>query len=336
MKISEKSFRKIGTRLLLLVVLFLICTMLVNSFFIIPLSGLTDDQNNSLTKNSESVRVLFDEAHYPMYGVVYSPNVQIYGGQLSKLTSLLESNNFAIDTLDFGETINESNLAECDIFVICVSLNSYLPEEIEKLYSWVIAGGSLLLISDYGPRHSTVTSIIAERFGYELGECEIWDWYDYNTNFFYLNHIGANIKSHEITTGISRIETYRADGIIGSPKDSRAIITTDDDGTAYWNVQPNYPANNVPILSVNEKWNYTYGKIAVLTDCSLLNGISDTDMDGDQNILDSDNEVLALNLFNWLGSESTLESSTQSIYFSFIAILGVFVYLTKYRRKYRK
>ncbi|MHA1443111.1 MAG: hypothetical protein ACTSPK_14810, partial [Candidatus Heimdallarchaeota archaeon] len=256
---------------------------------------------------------------------------------LADLAEILQNNNFVVDTLGYFGIINDNVLRECDIFVIYCSHAAYTTSEIQSIYSWVRNGGSLLLVSDYGPTSSVRIAIsgIIGIFGYVFGSYDIFDWDNYNNNYWNLVHDDDCIKPHEITKNITRIESYGTWGIINSPGESQTIITTDSDGTAYWTTPPNYPANNIPILSVCENMGVIIGKIAVLNDAHMFTGMYDSDHDDDLNIFDSDNEVLALNLFTWLGKESIVDvTSNQSIYFSFIAIFGILVYLV--RRKSSK
>ncbi|MHA1125421.1 MAG: hypothetical protein ACTSO7_06660 [Candidatus Heimdallarchaeota archaeon] len=327
---TKLSFKKNGTNWLFFVVIFLICSFIINLNNIQPIFGSQDNPNNKLSMNIKPIRILFDETRYPLQGVNNSVHTQDMDGYV-KLASLLMNNSFTIDTLDYGETVNESDLAECDILVNACSFNPYLPEEIERIYSWVIAGGSFLLICDLGPFFSGSTSFIAERFGYELAQDILKDNDTNLANDAWFKFDGANIKNHDITSGVSSIEFYAGDGIFNFPIGAKALITTDDDGTTYWD-SSGLPAIEVPILSVNEKWNVTLGKIAILTDTNIFEGDIDPDLDGVECLFDSDNEVLALNLFNWLGNVSTEKVSIQSIYFSFIAIFGILVYLVKRRK----
>jgi hypothetical protein len=331
--------RVFGINHLRLSIFLFLIIIFISTIFVQPLLGFTNSSKNDLTTKNEPIRVLFDESKGPWGYVGEAPEIHAelgWGYEFVDLGELLLINDFTVDTLQSSEELDESNIVDYDILVICLHQYYYTINEIEIIYSWVKDGGSLLLISDFYSSSVITLPIvaIAERFGYEFGDSEIFDWDTYNYDYWNLVHDGDCIKSHEITDNITRIETYGTYGIINSPEESQVIISTDNDGTAYWNTPPNYPANNIPVLSVCENWDDLEGQIAILDDIHIFRSDYDSDWDGIANIFDSDNEILALNLFSWLGKKPIEIISNKSVYFSFIAVFGILIYLV--RRKSSK
>jgi len=295
-----------------------------------PVLCIQNDSKSNLSIQSKTrARILFDEAHYPVCGIA-GRNV-CYGSDdaYSKLAELLVSNGYFVGTLDNGKEINSKNLENCDVLIFVVPMSYYQISEINYLTTWVTNGGSLLLISDWGPTFQTVPQTIASIFGFQLGRDSLRDLDDYNGVESRLIFNDSAINTHIITEQINRIETYAQDGIIRKPDTTNSLITTDNDNTTYW-LDSNEYANEIPILCINEKWNNTKGKIALLTDCSIFAN-NDVDQDGTINLYDSDNELLALNLIEWLSNFIAI-LPVNGIFISFLVVYGILVILVKQKQ----
>ncbi|MHA1760443.1 MAG: hypothetical protein ACTSXA_07460 [Candidatus Heimdallarchaeota archaeon] len=329
-----KLFYKTKVTFFSIFFIFFIILLSVNSFYTKQLLGFHNTPPaNYLANSSDKPIVMFDEAHSPSFCINASDPVPGIIPGYAYLADRLLTHGFLVETFDVGGTISRPALDACDVFVIVDSFDSYTTIEIAALYSWVTNGGSLLLISDYGPAFSTITSTIALEFGYTLGQDMLKETDDYNIEESWFVFTDDNIQDHDITQSLSRFESYASDGILKSPIGSQALVTTDFDGTAYWSNQA-VDAINVSILSINEKWNSTLGKFALLTDTNIFDNLSDSDGDGDFNGKDSDNEHLALSLFYWLADVQTAIAPTKGTYFSFVIVFGLFIYVVSYRRKH--
>jgi hypothetical protein len=147
---------------------------------------------------------------------------------------------------------------------------------------------------------------------------------------FYIDE--SNIISHEITSGVSRIEVYAATGLIDIPYNGITVIDTDNDNTSTWDTGGF--ANNIPVLSILTRGSILNGKLVIITDINLWNDVYDTDEDGTLNFYDSDNALLALNIMNWLSSPSGLFSSVNWVIVTFVLILlGGITIINKKRKK---
>jgi len=290
------------------------------------------DNSNSrlLIQSNIRARILFDEAHYPICGIA-GKNI-CYGSDdaYSNLAELLQNEGYSVDTLDNGEEINSENLENCDVLVFAGPMTYYQISEIDYLTTWVTNGGSLLLISDWGPIFQTIPQTIASIFGFHLGRDSLRDLDDNNGKESSLIFNNSAISTHVITNQINRIETYAQDGIICKPETAISLLTTDNDNTTYW-LESNEYANDIPILCINEKWNNTNGKIALITDSSIFAN-NDVDQDGTINLFDSDNEILILNLINWLSNFRAI-LPVNGLVISFLAVFGILVFAKRKRNQ---
>ena len=76
---------------------------------------------------------------------------------------------------------------------------------------------------------------------------------------------------------------------------------TDSDGTGTWSDYS--PAIGVSLMSAIDRGGTAgSGRLIVITDSNLWDSAYDYDFDGDINFYDSDNEILALNVIDWLST----------------------------------
>ncbi len=265
---------------------------------------------------SEGARVVFEEAHAPLYTIGDNP---AFGskyicwrtGGYGEFANLLRGKGYTVSTIDPGTLITDSMLASVDVLVIVAPQKGYLPSEIDAIKSWVDGGGSLLLISEvfcFG----RVSGEIADRFGVKYGHKILIDL-DNRVTFlpfcFYLD--GSNIKPHEITENVFRIEVYGAGGIVEHSANSIPLLVTDDDGTA-WLMCRRCLTTEMPLMVAIDYSESGGGRFVTITDTNLWGSVWDFDCDGDLNFYDSDNEILAVNTINWL-AESSIVNNPPSI-----------------------
>ena len=257
-------------------------------------TSLSSPSDNSLRSQTE-INVVFEEAHLPISTLVTQCGSP---GEYSGFANYLAENGYTVSTIDLGTVINSSVLSPIDVLIIVAPQQDYDPSELDAIETWVKNGGSLLLISEENCLGS-VTSTIAERFGIQYARSTLIDLDDKvncEEAYFYLD--GGNIGDHEITSNVSRVEVYAADGIISYPCDATLLLVMDEDETAKW--ADCTPAEGVPLMIAMESGNVDAGKLVTITDSTLWRNDTDTDGDGQANFWDSDNEILALDTINWL------------------------------------
>ena len=254
----------------------------------------------TLQLSTECAHVVFEEAHLSLFTIGSNPAYEVTGGY-ADFADYLTANGYFVSTINPGTTIDPSVLAPVDVLVIVAPNQGYSTSEIDTIETWVKGGGTLLLITDWDD-YGLQASSIAGRFGFtlrfdwildsdeNLGGYWGWPYYD-----------GANLLTHQVTAGVARVEMYASDGITGAPADEIPLIVTDSDGTAVW-YSDSSPALGVSLMSAIDGGTAGSGRLIVITDSNLWDSAYDFDGDGDINFYDSDHEILALNVINWLSA----------------------------------
>ncbi|MFX1563491.1 MAG: hypothetical protein ACFFDP_09305, partial [Promethearchaeota archaeon] len=226
--------------------------------------------------------IVFDESHNPISG--------INGGYLL-LGKYLTSNGY---TVRWMSTFHTSLLDEAHVLFICDGTVAYSNPEINAIEAFVSTGGSLFLITDFdlaGDR----TDPIGNQFGIDRNDTSYLEDSDDsvggNPSFIFFN--GANIGVHPITQGVSRIEVYTTTAFdtIGS---GTALVSSDIDGTCSWH--DGGGASGLPIMAAVE---HGLGRVVCVCDLNFLD-VSDWDSDGVSSLLEHDNNLFAVNAFQWL------------------------------------
>jgi hypothetical protein len=307
------------------------------SFFVIYSTSLTVAQlpnSPKLSGNATTTvgyKILIDEAHMPIYGISNESVAFENNTAFSTFADLLTAEGYTIDTLDENDTIEYSVLEGYNLLIIVAPTDPYTAEEISTIYNWTTDGNSLLLISDWGSLFGNSSNYIANAFGYSFGLEYIYDSDDYNTYTYWITFNESNIKTHDITAGVSAVEIYLGDGIISDPIGAMDIIATDLDDTTSWS--GGGFANNVPIVSARENWGGGNGKIVLISDSNIWCNF-DGDDNGIYNINELNNSLLALNVVHWL-SPITEVIPLQGIYFSFITVFVILISFIRIKRKKR-
>jgi len=255
--------------------------------------------NNTIqTRAAVGKIVAFEESHMPMTSI-NTTNLSGEGpGRYYSFVEQLTNNSYTVETIDAGEILSQGNLQNYDIIVIVASVTTYTAEEITEIDTWVKNGGSLLLITEWS-YHGNGMRTIFNNFGYDYPEEDgVRDSDDTvgNTLQFYIDR--DNMVTHDITTGVNRIEVYAATGFNETATGATTLIDTDGNDTTTWNTGG--IANNIPILSALTGGAAGNGKIVTITDYNLWDSLNDIDSDGDNDFFDSDNERLALNIITML------------------------------------
>ncbi|MFX1284643.1 MAG: Ig-like domain-containing protein [Promethearchaeota archaeon] len=270
-------------------------------FIIFLITSLTFSQANStvLPPGAKGL-ILFDEAHNP-----YLPISSSY----SQFAAMLQNDGYIVDTLGSGDVINASVLNEADVLVITAptQIFNYTSAEHSAIKAWLQSGGSLLIISGPAEYGAFTNDLLWDLFGYgtlPLG----WDDWIYDTNDYaggnqnYVIFNDTNILSHAITQGVSRVEMYAPSFFESTPSEEIPLIKCDTDGTAkFWGNDST--ASGVSVISAFDSGIAGTGRLVVYPGAGYLWSNSDTDGDGTINLYDSDNEILASNIIEWLTAE---------------------------------
>ena len=224
------------------------------------------------------------------------------------------------------------SLQNYDIFIVCASQIPYTVDEINAIYDWAVAGGSLLLMGDH-TLFSVGTKDLAKKFGYSFYEDSIYD--DYLASTIWPIYNNTNMIIDEFTFHVSSIVLFYSGGILETPEHSDSVVFTDNDDTTWWtNGATN--ANDVTLVSKNAFWNNSTGKIAVLSDVNLWDH-NDFDGNGILSIEELNNTQLALNIMNWLATPNTITGlPIDGTYLSLFLSLCMFVFIGRFYKQKRK
>jgi len=229
--------------------------------------------------------VLFDGSHVPGFN--------IFNDLEEYATDLLYA-GFAVGEMS---VFNADDLLACDVLVIPRCSATYSPGEIDIIEDFVLDGGGLFIIGEWGSLMDELDPII-ERFGYARNQTSaIQDTDDNAGNPNWPVYDGNNIKIHSITVDVAHVEAYAGSGLIETPVNAFNFVVTDSDGTAQYHQGP------TPImeeLAIGSASHHGMGRLVVWGDTSTFDGNSDTDTDGDNGYYDGDNEVMAKNIIRWL------------------------------------
>ena len=286
-------------------------------------------------RDTDIVKVKFDDAHEPVYTV--DPNNQDYrhdsedgSGGYSYFADMLKDpssfgltseNNYEVSTIDTGQRINSQILEDCDVLIIANSGSSYTNSEINAVENYVKGGGGLLLIADHTSFPSDMQRIAMEFYVSWGGDvirqpssnvgpnpgCEFWPYIGQDQYWVYFdkgnmpfdprndpNYQNQEHEVYKITEDVSRVEYYCSNAFLQESTEAVAVILTDPDSTPY-GLEPACLA--IPNGNVTGA-----GRSVMLTDSNVFDNIHscDDDQDNSLDFLDSDNEVFALRLVDWL------------------------------------
>lgn len=119
----------------------------------------------------------------PLAWGAYGPDIE-RGASLATLPRLLEGRGFSVTVRD--TTIDESALEAHDVLVVMNSSHEFWEEELESIWTFVDAGGGLLVLGDHtnisetmGPLNALIepTGVRIE-FDSAIPQAGRWTWYD--------------------------------------------------------------------------------------------------------------------------------------------------------------
>jgi len=254
---------------------------------------------NAITLLANAVRLtrlaVFDNSH----GQVADP----YSGFNEFATYIQENFGFAIATMNAW---SPSLISSSQVLVASNNYMTFMPyniTEVTFIKDYVDSGGGLLITSDiwwYGNN----TDPLLDEFGFERNHTAAYmSDSDDNEGVPAQPLYGLdNIANHSATIGVSMIQMYGSTAFTVIPEGATSLVTTDTDGTAYWNT-----GGNVSGLSVVASLKYGLGRIVAFADGNF---ISDADIDGDGiAFYEYSNEHLASSAMIWLSAAGIVEKT---------------------------
>lgn len=225
--------------------------------------------------------VLFDESHNPTYTL---------GSKYIEFAYFLTLNGY---TLHWMESFYQTLIELADVLVIVDGSTDYTGPQINFIVNYVVNGGSLYLLGDWGIYGQQVGAIGAEFGLIRNGTGWIEDSDDFNTYSSVIAYNTSNFAVHPIMQGVNHIELDRSCGF-SSVGVGVALVRTDGDGTSYWS-DGGY-ANNVAVIAATT---YNMGRVLFVPDLELFS-TDDPDGDGVVDMYESDNDIFSINAFAWL------------------------------------
>ncbi len=225
--------------------------------------------------------VVFDQSHSPMGTIA--------GAYLNYSLDLVED-GFAVSAM---ATWDPNMIEMCDVLILASSGTSYSAAEVDVIEDFVASGGGLLVFTDYGSFGEELDPV-TDRFGFiRNGTGYVEDVND--TQASYTQYIDAdNLQSHSIMHRISYVELDRGGSLIDYPDNGFALITTDVDGTSFYN--DGSPADGVVVAAAAS---VGLGRVSVVTDHNFLSVYTDPDTDGIQTYYDAYNDEFLRNSVLW-------------------------------------
>ncbi|MFX1253694.1 MAG: Ig-like domain-containing protein [Promethearchaeota archaeon] len=228
--------------------------------------------------------VLFDNSHTP----ISSYNVN---NHYLELGNYLTSNGY---TVHWMSTFYTTLLDEAHVLVVVESNSAYTNAEIAAIVAFVAAGGGLFLMADWGGFGVNV-DVIGNEFGIDRNDTSyLDDSDDWLVGTSYIIYEESNMGNHPIMEGISRIEVDRGTAFdtVGS---GTVLMASDNDDTCTWN--NGGIANNIAVFAATE---HELGRVVYITDMNFFSGFDDPDVDGVPDFYEADNNLFAVNAFQWL------------------------------------
>ena len=167
-------------------------------------------------------RVLFDEAHN---------NFHTAGGRYKAFVDLITNDGYRVTPC--GEPFTPPLLAKYDILVIANAMaegggdadgakSAFTEDECKAVEEWVTGGGSLLLITDFGP-FGSASNLLATRFGVDMSNRVTVDPANELEHGLLFSREKHLLGDHAITNGrneserVDRVVTFSGQSLQGPP-----------------------------------------------------------------------------------------------------------------------
>jgi hypothetical protein len=167
--------------------------------------------------------VCIDAAHH---------NFATAGGRYKPFAKLLENDGYRIANTNFR--FIAAKLARCNVLVIANALGARFPvlpsaskpaftsAENDAVRTWVMGGGSLLLVADHKPV-GLANAALAQTLGVDMsgGYTEDDAHSDWSSGspawLIFARDTGAKMLDHPVTQGLRRVETFKGQSLKGPP-----------------------------------------------------------------------------------------------------------------------
>lgn len=216
----------------------------------------------------------------------------------SILVDMLEASGYIVKSLN--TTLTYEALKNITVLVLPPPTVKYTVQEIEALDMWVKEGGSLLVLAEWG-NFSTYLEDVVAVFNVKVKSVDNNDVIVDPENSLTLNNMPYNVwfyigrsqlnTTSPILSGVSRLEFYGAT-TLDFEKGSALAFTSNN---AKWLYSGDVEGREPLIVALE----YGKGRVVIIGDSDIFSN-EDLDGDGEVNLFDSDNEILALNIFSWL------------------------------------
>ena len=270
---------------------------------------------------NEHPRVLFDEAHH---------NIHTTQGLYKPFVALITNDGYQVTANK--ETFSKKTLDGYSVLVIANALGTneandspaFKDAECDAVRDWVLAGDSLLLITDHAPTGAAAEGL-AKRFGVEMSKGMTEDPKNYDTSSVDKSQLvftreNGLLLDHPTTRGrdaierVNRIMTFTGQSL-KAPKGGAAFLKLGDSAVnraALIKVEKS-GGNTRVLMSYSEPepakgyaqavaLQFGKGRVVFLAEAAMLTAQIDgrTKKPFGMNVQGVDNRQLALNIMHWL------------------------------------
>ncbi len=244
------------------------------------------------------------------------------GYQLQSVSIITSENLKMLNTFIIANPIHESNIGEWKRPVE----NAFNVQEIEVLKTFVINGGSLMVIADHMP-YAGATNELAKAFGFSyedgfvMNEKQVWppEVYSKKQGNLYETVITKNIDSLAGFTGSGLKAPKRAIKIASFPKTHKLLIPE-----VAWQFEDSTKRLDVSDLVMGAIMSYGKGKVAFFTEAAMFTAqiVQDKFKVGFNSPRAPQNKQFVLNVMHWLDNGKTQKRQEQySLNYQIVKVL---------------
>ncbi|MDP9177624.1 MAG: DUF4350 domain-containing protein [Gemmatimonadota bacterium] len=254
--------------------------------------------------------VLFDQAHFNAHGLrdTYSP-----------FAALLREDGYRLT--ESARALSQETLNGQDILVIVNARGSdqsghrgdpaFALGEVEAVYEWVYAGGSLLFIADHSP-FGAAARAMAERFAVAMSNMDTVDPVHHDSvsgkdGFLVFSRQNGLLGSHAILEGrhpaekIERVLSFNGQSLRG-PAEATVLLLlgeTASDRAADGTVRPSSGRVQGLAMELGQGRVVVLGEAAMVT-AQIMRTPSEKPFLAGMNRADADDKQFTLNVMHWL------------------------------------
>ncbi|WP_299525918.1 DUF4440 domain-containing protein [Winogradskyella sp.] len=250
------------------------------------LIGVDDSHNNSHT---------IDGGFQP-----FAKLLRADGYQLQPVSNITSANLKLLNTFIIANPIHQSNIGNWKRPIE----NAFSPQEIQVLKSFVINGGSLMVIADHMP-YAGATNELAKAFGFNyedgfvMSEKQVWppEVYSKKQGNLYETVITKNIDSLAGFTGSGLRIPENAIKVASFPKTHKLLIPE-----IAWQFENNTKRLDASDLMMGAIMHFGKGKVAFFTEAAMFTAqiVKDKFKVGFNSPRAPQNKQFVLNVMHWL------------------------------------